>query len=162
MEWGNTWGAFSTILDLHCISSTIIMTISSSSIHQVFVFMSVEHRSRSLLQTWERPWLWPVLPEEFLQVLPAARGPWEHPIVSGQRGRHDVAFRFPAGVAFPIVNHAETTTQRRKQKAFWEPVSQTISRGRKRCIENQGTQVRDRVTEIVRKGKDKTRYYLLL
>lgn len=62
------------------------------------------------------------LPEEFLEVLPAARRPWEHTIVSGQRGRHDAAFRLPAGVAFSIMNHAKTRTES-KQKGFRDPFS---------------------------------------
>lgn len=143
LEWGNNrtavrtdwvimWRAFSTILGLQSVFSTMtIMTISSSpppsssselvsfSVHWevkryfqcIFVFTSIKYCLPAPLQTWEQPWLWLVLPKEFFEILPAAWRPWKYPVVSGQCGRHDIAFSLPAGIAFSIVNHAEAETQ---------------------------------------------------
>lgn len=45
------------------------------------------------------------LPKEAAEVLSAAGGPGEDPVVSSQSGRHDVTFCLATRVALPVVDH---------------------------------------------------------
>lgn len=147
--------AVSTVLDLQSAFSTTIKTIyiTTTIIKPLSICFPIYWPSTVTLQTGALP-ACPVLPKEFLEVLPAAWRPREHPIVSRQSGRHDIAFSLPAGIAFSIMNHAKAETEWRKQKAFlWTHFPNYNQK--KRCIRNQQTQVRDRVIKIIGTEKEK-------
>jgi hypothetical protein len=55
-------------------------------------------------------------PQEAAEVVPAAAGPAEDPVVPGQRGGHDVPLRLLTYVALPVVDHPETTGKQEGQK----------------------------------------------
>lgn len=54
--------------------------------------------------------------EEAAEVLAAAGRPGEDAVVTGQSGRHNVALRLLANVAFAIVHHPEAEGEKETKK----------------------------------------------
>lgn len=56
------------------------------------------------------------VPKETAEILSTACRPEEHPIVSSQSGRHNVAFCLATRVPLTIVNHPKTVGKRLREK----------------------------------------------
>lgn len=79
--------------------------------------MSVEE-FRPLYQRyipWQQPRSTSDLPEEFVEILPAAYRPRKHSIVSCECGRHNITLSFSARISFSIMNHTKAEKRRRHE-----------------------------------------------